>query len=297
MLPDLESLRCFHAAAQHLNFRLAARAVGLSPAAFGDRIKRLEETLEARLFERTTRRVVLTPAGERLWPQARRCLEEADKCAELVKGSPEPSPFAITVGTRFELGMSWLTPALAPLERERPWRKLHLFFGETPALIEALQRTEIDCLITSARITAGGLSYARLHEERYAFVGSTKLLAQRPLTRREHAARHTLIELNPDLPLFRYFLDARPGDELWGFEHTQYLGSIGPVCQRVLEGAGVAVLPAYFVERDIARGRLSRIMPRVAMPVDWFRLVWHQHHPRQDAFHELAGELSALPLK
>ena len=297
MLPDLESLRCFHAAAQHLNFRLAAKSVGLSPAAFGDRIKRLEDMFGARLFERTTRRIVLTPAGERLWPQARRALDEAQRCAEVVAGSDHKIPFRLTIGTRFELGMSWLTPALGPLERAQPERQLDLFFGDTPAMLQALQRTEIDCLITSARITKGGLVYARLHEEKYAFVGSKKLLTQTPLSRREHASRHCLLELNGELPLFRYFLDARPGDEVWAFERTQFLGTIGPVKARVLEGAGVAVLPLYFVDKELERGRLVRIMPRVSMPVDWFRLVWHESHPRQDDLHGLAGELSDHPLK
>lgn len=296
MLPDLESLRCFHAAAHHLNFRVAAKSVGLSPAAFGDRIKRLEELYDVRLFERTTRRVVLTPAGERLWPQARRCLDEASRCREVVAESEARTPFALTIGTRFELGMSWMTPALSILERRRPERMLHLSFGDTPALLGELQRSEIDCVITSARITAAGLDYARLHEERYVFVGGKKLIGAQPLSRRDHAANHTLLEINAELPLFRYFLDARPGGEVWSFARTQFLGTIGPVRKRVLEGAGVAVLPLYFVERDLDKNRLVRLMPRVNMPVDWFRLVWHKDHPRQNDLRALAGELSLLPL-
>ena len=297
MLPDVESLRCFNAAAQHLNFRVAARSVGLSPAAFGDRIKRLEEMFDVRLFERTTRRVTLTPSGERLWPQARRCLKEAERCQAAARGDLGTSPYSLTIGTRFELGLSWVTPSLAPLERSHPERTIHLWFGDTPAALTAMSRNEIDCIITSARITSAGLTYARLHEERYVFVGSRKLMTKTPLTRREHAKKHTLMEINDDLPLFRYFLDARPGDEVWSFQSTQYLGTIGPVRARVLEGAGVAVLPLYFVERDLARDRLVKIMPRVTMPVDWFRLVWQKDHPRQDALHSLAGELSEFPLK
>src|SRR6187549_2541817 len=112
MLPDLESLRCFDAAATHLSFRVAARTVALSPAAFGERIKRLEEQLGAPLFERTTRRVTLTPAGERLVPQARRVLDEARRCLQSARDETAPAPYDLTVGTRFELGISWLTPAL-----------------------------------------------------------------------------------------------------------------------------------------------------------------------------------------
>src|SRR3982751_1647329 len=112
MLPDLESLRCFDAAATHLSFRVAARAVALSPAAFGERIKRLEDQLAAPLFARTTRRVALTPAGHRLVAQARRVLDEANKCRRVALDDAAAVPFELTIGTRFELGLSWLVPAL-----------------------------------------------------------------------------------------------------------------------------------------------------------------------------------------
>jgi DNA-binding transcriptional LysR family regulator len=54
MLPSLDSLQCFERAARLLNFRKAARAVGLTPAAFGQRIQKLEDQLGAKLFARTT---------------------------------------------------------------------------------------------------------------------------------------------------------------------------------------------------------------------------------------------------
>ena len=296
-LPDLESLRCFRAAADQLHFRRAARAVGLSPAAFGERIKRLEDQLGARLFERNTRSVALTGAGQRLRAQAARCIDEAERCAGVVAGESSPQPFDVAIGTRFELGISWLTPALAGLERERPERNLHMVFGDAGALLRALQRAEVDCFISSARIAATALAYARLHEERYVFVGSRQLLKHEPLARLQDAARHTLLELNASLPLFRYFLDARPGHEVWSFARTQYLGTIAPVRQRVLDGAGVAVLPHYFVADDLAKGRMLPVMSDVALPVDWFRLIWRAEHPRADELRALAGELAGLPLR
>ena len=98
-LPALDDLRCFEAAAVRLNFRAASSAVGLSPAAFSERIKRLEDRLGVRLFNRTTRRVQLTLEGERLLPQARRTLAEARACLDLGGG---PSPFELTLGVGFE---------------------------------------------------------------------------------------------------------------------------------------------------------------------------------------------------
>ena len=62
---DLESLACVDALARTLSFHRAARACALSPAAFGKRVKQVEEDLGRALFHRTTRRVELTPEGVR----------------------------------------------------------------------------------------------------------------------------------------------------------------------------------------------------------------------------------------
>src|SRR5437867_4418614 len=171
---DLESLRCFDAAATHLSFRVAASTVALSPAAFGDRIKRLEQELAAALFARTTRRVALTAAGLRLVPQARRVLDEAARCSRVVHQRGVAPPFALSLGTRFELGLSWITAALPQLQAQHPERTLHLVFGDSPDLVARVRNGLVDCVVTSARLTAGELSYEVLHDEDYVFVASAR---------------------------------------------------------------------------------------------------------------------------
>jgi DNA-binding transcriptional LysR family regulator len=296
MLPDLESLRCFEAAATHLSFRAAAEKVALSPAAFSDRIKRLEEQLDARLFERTTRRVDLTPAGRRLLPQARSLLDQARRCAVIVQEDRHP-PFELTIGTRFELGLSWIVPSLGALAKARPERRVHVLFGDSADLLARLLRGGIDCFVSSARLTTPGLGYALLHRERYAFVGSPELLAGKPLRGPADAAEHDLIDAHPDLPLFRYFLDARPAREVWSFRASSYLGTIAAVRQRVLEGAGVAVLPRYFIAADLDTARLAEPLPRAKLQEDFFRLIWRDGHPLADELVALAEQLRAIELK
>lgn len=295
--PDLESLRCFLAGAHHPTFRRAAKAVALSPAAFSDRIARLEEHLETSLFRRSTRRVRLTPAGERLVPQAERALAEARACIDVVSTEDTTPPFDLVVGTRFELGLSWLVPMLDALEAAEPARRIHLHFGQSDDLLAQLDRDHIDAFISSARLTRAGLAYARLHEEEYAFVASDDLLKKHPLRKARDARHHQLLELHPDLPLFRYLLDARPGEEVWAFEQMQFLGTIGAVRARVLDGAGVAVLPAYFVAEDLKAGRLVSLLPRTKLQVDWFRLVWKEGHPRTESLRRLGTTLAEHPLQ
>ncbi|HSO40185.1 MAG TPA: LysR family transcriptional regulator, partial [Labilithrix sp.] len=130
MLPSIESLRCFTAAAKLLNFRAASRSVALTPAAFGQRIKQLEEQLGAPLFHRTTRSVRLTASGLALLPAAERCLLAAADCVRSgAPGSPSLAPMDVTIGTRHELGLSWILPQLDALTKAQPWLRLHLYFG------------------------------------------------------------------------------------------------------------------------------------------------------------------------
>ncbi|MCA9526512.1 MAG: LysR family transcriptional regulator [Myxococcales bacterium] len=296
-LPDPDSLRCFLAAAELLSFRAAAERVHLSAAAFSDRIRRLEEDLDVRLFERSTRRVELTAAGRRLKPQAERALAEAGACKAVVHAEDRPLPFELTLGTRFELGLSWLLPALDPLQAARPDRRLNLSFGVGPDLWSRIARGEVDAVVTSTRLTVGELDYALLHEERYVFCGAPALLAQTPLGHPDDARAHTLLDAFADLPLFRYLLDARPAADAWGFRRTELLGTIAAIRLRALAGKGVAVLPAYFVADDLAAGRLVAVLPDHPLQHDWFRLIWRRGHPLAEELRALAEALRGFPLR
>ncbi|MGM0574345.1 MAG: LysR family transcriptional regulator [Myxococcota bacterium] len=296
-LPDPDTLRCFEAAATKPTFRAAAERVHLSPAAFSGRIRQLESLLDVTLFERTTRRVVLTAAGRRLLPHVRRALRELARCGEVARDEDARVPFTLVLGTRYELGMSWLVPAIADLRESRPERKLELYFADSPDLLRRVALGRLDAMISSARLVDAGLAYALLHEERYVLVASPDLLEARPLAGPEDAPRHVLLDIHRDLPLFRYFQDARSGQERWAFADSELLGTIGPVRHRVLEGAGVAVLPRYFVQPDLDAGRLREVFPDTEPERDWFRLVWREGHPLDDELRALAGELAERPLK
>lgn len=291
-LPAPDTLACFLAAADLRNFRAAARRVALSPAAFGERIRRLEDQVGEPLFVRTTRTVALTERGAELVPRARRAIEEARRCLD----GGARMPYALTLGTRFELGMSWLVPSLPQLAKTRPERTIHLHFGDADDLLEGVREGRVDAAVSSSRIVGGGLVHATLHPESYVFVAAPGLLAARPFEGPSDAAAHTLVDVHADLPLFRYLLDAGADTADWPFSALSYMGTVAAVHARVCAGAGVAVLPTYFVEPDLASGALTLLCPKFALREDAFRLVWRQGHPRDRVLLDLAAELRARPL-
>lgn len=297
MLPSIESLRCFVAAARLLQFRAAARSVGLTPAALGQRIQKLEDDLGEPLFERTTRDVSLTAAGLALLPQAERTLAMAADCVRAARGDLGPAPTELTLGTRQELGMSWIVPQIDRLAKVLPSVGLHLYFGSGPDLLLRVRTMEIDCAVTSSRFTDPKLDALQLHREDYALVGAPKLLRAKPLTKSEHAAEHTLVDASADLPLFRYWRDAPGGGDRLRFARIVRMGSIEAIRARVLAGAGVAVLPIYLVQRDLARGALRRVLSKVEPRSDWFRLVFRADDARRSVYERLAAAMVEAPLR
>lgn len=295
-LPSVESLRCFAEAMRHQSFRKAARAVALTPAAFGARIKQLEHEFGVALFSRTTRVVVPTESALALLPQAQACLLAAERCARAARGELGAPPVDLVLGTRHELGLSWVLPQIDPLSRELPWLTLHLYFGSGPDLLLRVRTGEVDCAVTSSRISDPKLDAVALHREDYVFVGAKKLLARLPFRTMADAAGHTLIDASPDLPLFSYLRDTHPSARL-AFKKNVYLGTIGAMHLRVLEGAGVAVLPEYLVHEDVARGRLRTILPSMKPQHDFFRLVFRAGDPRRTVFETLAERLLETPLR
>lgn len=296
MFPDLDDLRCFAAAARLLHFRHAAKSVALTPAAFGQRIKRLEGQVGRPLFKRTTRSVHLTEAGRALVPSAEACLRQAEGCLRTARGEVAPPALELTIGTRHELGLSWIVPQLDRLERALSWLSLHLYVGSGADLLLRVRTMEIDCAVTSSRLTDPKLDSIRLHREEYVFCGSKSLLSKQPLTRAEHAATHTLFDTSPELPLFRYWRDAAGGGDRLKFGRVVRLGGVEAIRRRVAHGSGVAVLPAYLVQDDLARGRFRTIFPSVEPLSDYFRLVFRVDDPRRSAFDQLARELLLAPL-
>ena len=103
LLPPLNPLRAFEAAARHLSFKSAAQELHVTPGAVGQQVKALEDRLGVRLFERLHKQLVLTPAGQNYVASVRdgfRCI--ADATARL---KPRGVAAVLTIGAhgRFDL--------------------------------------------------------------------------------------------------------------------------------------------------------------------------------------------------
>lgn len=109
-LPPLNAIRAFEAAARRLSFTAAAEELGVTVTAVSHQVRLLEDTLGHRLFDRRGRAIVLSAAGERLYPKVR---DGFDLLAEAFAESNERrAGEAIALATTRAFAERWLMPRL-----------------------------------------------------------------------------------------------------------------------------------------------------------------------------------------
>ncbi|WP_040478593.1 LysR family transcriptional regulator [Halomonas smyrnensis] len=123
LLPSLEWVRVFEAAARLGSFTAAARELGLTQAAVSQRIRHLEERLGVSLFERQSRGVTLSLQGEAWLPHVQQALERLTHSADSLFAAPRTRLSLMASVSMIEL---WVVPRLAELQAVLPRRQLIL---------------------------------------------------------------------------------------------------------------------------------------------------------------------------
>jgi LysR family hydrogen peroxide-inducible transcriptional activator len=146
---SLRDLEYIVSVADHEHFGKAAQAAHVSQPALSTQIRKAEDFLGVRLFERSNRRVTITPTGERIIEQARVVLDEARKIADIVHGDRGPLTGTFKLAAISTLGPYYLPHVIAPLRRRYPQLVLHLREGLTEPLLDDLRAGSLDAVLAS----------------------------------------------------------------------------------------------------------------------------------------------------
>ncbi|MBJ6640172.1 LysR family transcriptional regulator [Streptomyces sp. DHE7-1] len=190
--PSLSQLRAFAAVAEHLHFRDAAAAIGMSQPALSGAVSALEEILGVTLLERTTRKVLLSPAGERLAVRAKAVLDEVGALLEEAEAVRAPFTGVLRLGV-IPTVAPYLLPTVLGLVHERyPHLDLQVHEEQTASLVEGLQSGRLDLLLLAVPLGVPGVTELPLFDEDFVLVTPP----DHRLGGREGIPREALRELN-----------------------------------------------------------------------------------------------------
>lgn len=258
-------LRAFHLVADHRNFTRAAEALFITPSGLSVLIRELERQLGFRLFDRTTRQVVLTAQGSELLEITQPALTALDEGVSRIEQAAKRKNRRITVGTTPWLSAHVLPSAMREFRDRHPGLQIHLFDGNLGVLARRVEANKLDFAL--------GIFDRILGMRRVPFFRFSLVLARpddgRPARSQTSSwtdlEGQTLISLTRDYPyeqltqkqLEKMKVTCKSGQTVNGLD-TQ----IG----LVEAGLGVAVIPSFGVMASQNRKvRITKLEPTVTL--------------------------------
>ncbi len=267
-LPALVSLRAFEAAARRLSFSLAGEELFVTQSAISHHIQRLESELGVALFERRTRAVALTPAGQAYYERVHAAFELLRQGTEAVR-APAVARHVLKVGLLASFATRWLAPRLPDFAATHPDIDLQLLPDIGLADVAA---GDVDVAIRYGRGTWPGVRARRLMPERLSVVCAPSLVAgkRRPRTlqdllRYPLLASHTQHPFEWDTWARRYGLDLERAQ-------TVHLHDYNIVVEAALAGQGLAMGRHRMIAAQLASGALVEALPGTTL--DDARIGW-----------------------
>ena len=252
-LPSLNGLRAFEAAARHLSFTAAAAELNVTQTAISHQIRRLEEELGIRLFDRQNRALALTPAARDYLPGIRAAFNDLRLATDRLQRRSNDN--VLTVSTLASLAAKWLLPRLSSFQEAHPDIDVRIMTSN--ALVD-FQRGDVDAAIRYGHGKWPGVRSDWLTADKLFPVCSPALLrGNHPLRHPDDLSHHVLLHTNAGYDDdWRLWLTAAglPLNISKAPGITSDL--VFMTVQAAIDGLGVAIGRSTYVEGDIAAGRL-----------------------------------------
>ncbi|MBC6447269.1 hydrogen peroxide-inducible genes activator [Actinokineospora xionganensis] len=287
--PTLSQLRAFVAVAEFLHFTQAAAELGVSQPTLSAKLSGCEEALGSKLVERTTRKVMLTRAGERLLPRARTVLDALEALVAEADETRKPFRGTIRLGVIPTVAPYLLPTVLRGLAQAFPAMTVEVQEERTAALLDGLGAGRVDAAILAVPVDTRGLVVDPIFEEDFVLVAPRG----HALSTMESLAADRLPELDVLLLEEGHCLRDQTLDICKGVNASSATraASLTTLTQLVSAGMGVTVLPETAVAVEVKRAGLA--VTRFAPPAPRRRiaLVYRESTGRVDEYAAVAAQL------
>ena len=298
----LTELRYIVAVARARHFGRAAEACFVSQPTLSVAVKKLEEELDVRIFERGGSEVSVTPLGEALVRQAQVVIEQAAAVKEIAKSGKDPLSGPLKLGIIYTIG-PYLLPDLVRQAIERvPQMPLMLQEHFTVKLLDMLRSGEIDCAIMAEPFPDTGLAVAPLYDEPFmvAVPKSHPLAKRKKVSAQElkqetmlllgagHCFRDQVLEVCPEFARFSSNAD--------GIRKSFEGSSLETIKHMVASGMGVTVVPQLSVPKG-AQPHVAYLKFEPPVPTRRVVLAWRRSFTRYEAIAALRNAVYACELE
>ena len=298
----LTELRYIVAVSQKNHFGNAAQACFVSQPTLSIAIKKLEEELGIRLFERSSKNEIrITEIGQKIIDQAQIVLRQAQILGEIAQQGKDPLKGQFKLGVIYTIG-PYLLPNLIPKLRETaPDLKLIIEENFTANLFQSLKQGTLDAIVISYPFDEAGIETAALYQEPFIVaLPRNHEWKDRKQIRPEDLASQDLMLLGSGHCFRDQVIEACPNCMSGDSELTRTLegGSLETIRHMVAAGTGITVLPHTSMLHNQHHESLIETRPFTQpSPCRTVAIAWRKHYPRKEAIRTIRDTIQTSPLK
>ncbi len=256
----MHSMAVFRRVVEAKSFSAVARETNMSQSTVSKHIASLEERLDTKLLNRSTRSLKLTEAGKEYYQHCIRILNDFQEAeASVGKGKIDPTG-TLRISTSAAFGRTYILPYLDEFLSTYPDIKIDLIFGDK---YTDLVKEGIDLAIRIGPLEDSSLIAKKIGSSPRVVVASPEYLVnhgrpKKPADLVKHDCLFYSLQKSPDL---WYFNSTQEGDESIRVNGRIKASSPDAVCDATLEGLGISILGEWYVRKHLKSGRLIKILP------------------------------------
>lgn len=266
-IPSIDGLTAFVAAAEHGSFTRAADQLNLTQGAVSRQVREIELHLGVRLFERIRQRIVLTDAGRLYLSRVKKSLDELTAATRSVASLSNSTILNLVALPTFA-GV-WLVPRLSNFQKQNPTVTLHITTRQSP--IDYSREPFDAAVFHGAPHWPGTISYHLMDEDLVA-VASPALGAARLIKTPSDVTKFRLLHNMGSSNRWAEWL-TESGVEITEPPQGHMYQNYAMIAQATTAAVGIALLPRYLVEDDIAANKLEIIGPEFASLKTSYHLI------------------------
>jgi DNA-binding transcriptional LysR family regulator len=260
-MDQLHMLRAFVAAAQYRSFSKAADALGVSCGAVSKAIARLEQHTHTRLLHRTTRSVVLTEEAQYYYCSCRRLLEELDEANHQITRGGERTGGRLRLVVHSMLIGDAFAQLVSSFSAAHPG--VNVVVSLHDSLVDMFDGQYDMALVPHNHVEQSAAIRRTLARSKKIFVAAPEYLSRHGSPVEAADLRKHVLLLDPKLRQkgTDYVTVVEDGRLVNVAPSSSLDGSEAMLRSAVLAGHGIAMLPEVMVRDDLARGRLTHVLP------------------------------------
>lgn len=273
MKTNLLHLRYFYSVAKEGSFTRASEKLQIAQPALSRMIKELEESFEKKLLIRTKKQITLTDHGRVAWKYAQEIFDQVNELEKFFSKEDITSLPPLRIGTSDVLASQIFPQVITKFSKDESIYPL-VQIGTSTEIFDLIEKRSLDfALLFHTPTTRAGLVIRPFSEVRFHLVIGKQFIKSGETRTSFIGSREVDEVTNKKFPTLAMWKEVEPKTKI-----KISTNSILAHLSMVKEGLGIAVLPSFLIEKELAQGQIVDLLPKEHL-VFKLNLITHRDYP------------------